>query len=214
VNLTLEVERENRPSVKIHMDVEPNTCPADKTFVSCLHHYNGFYEPSTARFFVKAIREGDYIVDIGANIGYFSLLAAVLTGPTGHVLACEPLPANIEKLQANILCNSIFNIKLVTAPIWSREEEVTLYAHEDGRLASLGKLDSPSGELKLRATTLRKLWQAPPRILKIDAEGAELDILEGGDWLINPFHTPYVICEINEETAARTEMGDCIQVPT
>jgi predicted methyltransferase len=60
------------------------------------------YEPEVTAVFGRVLRPGDVVIDVGANVGWFTLLAASLVGPGGKVVACEPGPDNLAKLQANI----------------------------------------------------------------------------------------------------------------
>jgi predicted methyltransferase len=60
------------------------------------------YEPEVTAVFGRVSRPGDVVIDVGANVGWFTLLAASLVGPGGKVVVCEPGPDNLAKLQANI----------------------------------------------------------------------------------------------------------------
>src|ERR1051326_5056422 len=71
------------------------------------------YEPPVTDIFLEYVHAGANVLDIGANIGYFSLLAASLVGPSGSVLACEPLLANIKVLAANRIANGFNNIEVL-----------------------------------------------------------------------------------------------------
>ena len=62
----------------------------------------GTAEPDVVRFFEQTIQPGDTVFDLGANVGYFTLIAAALTGPDGRVVAYEPIPANAAALRRNV----------------------------------------------------------------------------------------------------------------
>lgn len=70
----------------------------------------GLYEPHVTRHFLRSIRSGATIVDIGANIGWYSMLAASAVGSQGAVHAFEPLPANVQNLLANVRLNQYAHI--------------------------------------------------------------------------------------------------------
>lgn len=76
-------------------------------------YYWRCYEPNETWAIRKILRPGDIFIDIGANIGYFSVLAARLVGPTGRVFAFEPVPPTVERLRHNIKINGVNNITIV-----------------------------------------------------------------------------------------------------
>ena len=71
------------------------------------------YEPETVHEFLNVLQQGDVVVDVGAHIGFYSLLAADKVGEKGHVYAFEPAPATFEILNANISINAFDNITAV-----------------------------------------------------------------------------------------------------
>ena len=139
----------------------------------------GSYEPEQTQAFQKIIRPGDVIFDVGAHYGYYTLLCSTLAGPNGKVFAFEPSPGNIPRLQKHIRLNHCDNVTVL---------EVALSDHEgrarfDNRAGSGTGHLSPSGRIEVPITTLDTLstpWPAP-NVVKIDCEGAEVEVLRGSE---------------------------------
>lgn len=186
--------------IAFKLDLEHDSVP-DQSIVYCLNHL-GTCEPEVCHLMVRAIRPGDTVADIGANVGWFSLFMEQLVGPEGRVMAFEPCPQNIAKFEANFKLNKLAP-RLVTAPLWSSEADVTLWMGNDGGLASLGRSQEALGALKLRSTTLAGQCEPLPRFIKLDAEGAEHRILIGAGARLWPACTAYVVCELNEAALGR-----------
>jgi len=88
---------------------------------------NGEYEPVETKLILELVKPGAAILDIGANIGYYSLLFAKLTGPSGQVFAFEPDPYSYDLLQQNILENGYTNIFAFQLGVSDQNEELVLY---------------------------------------------------------------------------------------
>lgn len=149
------------------------------------------YERATTDLFKQLLRPGMVFVDVGANIGYFSLLAAKLVGTEGKVYAFEPEPGNHGLLRKNIELNSYSNIQAIRKAVSNKSETTQLF---------LSALDSGSHSLyseaargvnesvQVTTTTLDSFLAAEAwpgiDLVKIDVEGAELGVLEGMESLI------------------------------
>jgi FkbM family methyltransferase len=72
--------------------------------------FRGNFEPATSKIFKLILKEGDRVIDVGANVGYFSLLASSIVKDSGKVFSFEPDPKNMKSLNANILLNGFNNI--------------------------------------------------------------------------------------------------------
>ncbi|MBF0305687.1 MAG: FkbM family methyltransferase [Alphaproteobacteria bacterium] len=175
------------------------------------HIVNGMhYEPDVAALVLAALRPGDTFVDVGANIGYFTCLAAALAGPGGRVVSIEPSPANLPHLRHNLAVNGFGNVTLVPVAVSNQPGEVDFWINDrDGGGSALwdpkafpGNAPNQARHVRLRATTLDDLavehgFSAGVRIIKIDTEGAEALILSGAASLLDPARTPFVICELH-----------------
>ncbi|MER2599899.1 MAG: FkbM family methyltransferase [Caldilineales bacterium] len=141
----------------------------------------GSYEADKQRLFSRLIQPGMVIYDAGAHVGFYTLLAAHLTGPRGHVLAIEPSPRNQALLQRHIALNGYGDrVTLLAAAL--AEQSGTLRFATAGEQAYQGHL-SAQGELTVQAVTLDELAASgetpPPHLIKMDVEGAELNALRG-----------------------------------
>src|SRR3989344_942009 len=87
----------------------------------------GVYEPSQTELIKQEVKEGDTVLDIGANIGYYTLIFAKLVGPRGKVYAFEPDPKNFSLLKKNIKINSYDNVVLINKAISDKTEKIKLY---------------------------------------------------------------------------------------
>lgn len=175
---------------------------ADRNMLYCLQRLNAC-EPEVMHVMARTLRPGDYAVDAGANIGFFTLFMSLLVGEEGGVLSCEPAPANQIKLEANLKLNRITNAATIYSPLWSVDNEsVKLHVAEDSGVNSLRPNVETIGAIKCRTVTLNALLRLKiPRLIKIDVEGAEQHVIEGlGDLL---GEVPYIICELNEPALGR-----------
>jgi FkbM family methyltransferase len=138
----------------------------------------GCYEPHVQRLFVREIQRGGVFYDVGANAGFYSLLASVLIDP-GKVLAFEPLPANVSYLRQHLDLNRRTNVAVLEMAICDQKGEA-FFEEEETR--SMGRL-SQQGSLRVRTSSLDSLLQAseipPPDYIKMDIEGTELRALRG-----------------------------------
>lgn len=161
----------------------------------------GDYEEPTAKTMASLIGPGDACVDIGANIGFFTLLMSRRVGPGGAVWSFEPSPATRARLMRNVELNRAGNVTL-------REEAVS---DIDGQSLFFGGTDHHSGTAGLRpmsdaaasfpVQTCRLATCLPagfkPRLIKIDIEGAEFNALKGMVDLLSTHH-PDLIIELTD----------------
>ncbi|MEJ5384298.1 MAG: FkbM family methyltransferase [Fimbriimonadales bacterium] len=156
----------------------------------------GKYEQEFFKAFKQSIKRGMVVYDVGAHWGFYSLIAARLTGVSGQVIAFEPLPNNIQILRKNLIANKIRNVSLIEAAV---AEQDGLARFDPGDDTGLGHLSS-EGSLEVRVVSLDSLWEKkeipPPAVIKIDVEGAEELVLKGAQQLLTRFH-PTLLIEIH-----------------
>lgn len=159
------------------------------------------YEFETSMVAIGALREGDIAIDIGAHIGYFSLLFRLLVGASGTVFAFEPMPDTYRRLLHNIIRNCFTNVLPLPLAIADQEGSAKFFfnSRNEGESSLLEIGDSPSCEVQV--TNLDRMFAdilpTRPRLLKIDAEGVEVLILKGGQSWFRNFGPDIIICEIN-----------------
>jgi FkbM family methyltransferase len=156
------------------------------------HFFNATpFEPGLAAFVGGWLRPGDTFVDAGANHGFFSLLAATLVGPQGHVYAFEPHPEARERLERHLIENGLAS-RVAVSPfaLSDRTGTATMHQSHHTALASLVPAHSPvrhqvafGNPFEVGITTF-DAWRAGQRpghirLMKIDVEGAEALVLQG-----------------------------------
>lgn len=157
------------------------------------------YEPHVTEAMKAVLRKGNYFVDIGANVGYFSMLGASLVGAGGAVDAIEPNPDNIKLLKASALENRFENINLVQAALSDRVEVLAL--HRDNSNGAVGVVPTDAVGRVLASETVQALRfddivrnGRPVDVIKIDVEGFEYRALKGAERTIRE-HKPAILSE-------------------
>ncbi|MGH9403051.1 MAG: FkbM family methyltransferase [Terriglobia bacterium] len=168
---------------------------------------NGEWEPSITAFLLDSIKPGMTMVDIGANIGYFTLLAASAVGEKGTVYAFEPLPRNYELLQRNVIVNW-YSGRVRCFPYALLDQSKQIDLHTTSSMPSSSSLFLTDVEgvpvhlsdaVSIRAKTLDEMVRERVDLMKIDAEGSEPFIFEGmkdvlarspGVKIVMEFHIP------------------------
>lgn len=139
----------------------------------------GSYEPEQTALFEELIKPGAVVFDIGAHAGYYSLLAGVLTGPAGKVVAFEPNPKNHFYLKEHMRLNDCRNVMVVESAVGDREGEASFAfgpGSGTGKVAEGGKLTVSM----VRLDDFARQHNLRPHFLKIDVEGGEAAVLKGG----------------------------------
>ena len=162
---------------------------------------NGNYEIGETEFCLARLRPGMTVFDVGAHIGLYTLLFARQVGPGGRVHAFEPEPRNREQLLVNLAINRCDNVTVNPLAVFSKTQPVTLniYSATGNALHTLrqapinnhlepGRTLMPERQATVQATSLddycREHGIENIDYLKIDVEGAELDVLHGARGLL------------------------------
>lgn len=163
----------------------------------------GRYEPGTTRLFEEVVKPGMAVIDIGAHVGYYTLLAARQVGPTGRVFAFEPDQVNHELLQKNIRLNYYENVEVARIAVSDRVGWSPLYltALDSGRNSMYHHGLRERGSVIVETTTIDSFLESKdwPRVdlIKIDVEGAELTVLDGMTQLLRRSDELKMIVEFN-----------------
>ncbi len=165
----------------------------------------GTYEPELQSAIRQLISPGATVYDVGANIGYVSLLLAKQVGPTGQVFAFEPLPANLERIRQNLALNALTNVTIIPAAVTDQNGEVAFYVHDS---VGMGKAAGSAGrstalyraEIRVPALALDEFifgqGNPPPQAVKMDIEGGEVLALPGMRRALEQFH-PLMLLELH-----------------
>ncbi|MCU1291465.1 MAG: FkbM family methyltransferase [Bryobacterales bacterium] len=149
-------------------------------------YYFGCWEPQVEAVIADCLRPGDTFIDVGANIGYFTLFGAKRVGNKGHVVAIEASSSTFERLRGNVERNAASGIvRLVHAAAADRELTVVLHPgpEDNSGMASMIRDNGGQENETVLAKTLGALLTEEEiesaRLIKIDVEGAESLVIEG-----------------------------------
>jgi FkbM family methyltransferase len=148
-------------------------------------YINGTYEPKLQSAIAEYLQPGMVFYDVGANAGFFSILASELVGQTGRVIAFEPHPKTVKQLNAQIAINNAKNIDIVRSAVCNKIGYAEFSDDTTSVGASLG--ESSARTITVKTTTLDQEAERrpPPSLIKIDVEGAEIDVICGARRLIS-----------------------------
>ncbi|HEV3145976.1 MAG TPA: FkbM family methyltransferase [Gemmataceae bacterium] len=161
--------------------VEPNDLIGRYIF------YQGVWEGPTTKHFIEGLRPGDTVLDVGANIGQYSVLAGQKVGPQGQVFAVEPAALARDMLQRNLDLNQLRNVTILPFAAWDSDTILYLSSGAAGNSGaaevSCAAAPADSGAIAIPARqlgpALREAGCERIDVIKIDIEGAELPALRG-----------------------------------
>lgn len=170
-------------------------------------YFFGVWDARTTGFLTQNVKPGDVFIDIGANIGYFSLLVSELTGNEGTVHAFEPVHRVADRFSENISRNGIKNIRLNRKAVYSRTGTIKLYlsSPENMGMSSIHHHDKETGEVQEASSVSLDEYAEEFGItrvdfIKIDIEGSEAEALKGMAATLQKYK-PILIMEVNAGTA-------------
>ncbi|MGA2806276.1 MAG: FkbM family methyltransferase [Acidimicrobiales bacterium] len=180
------------------------TLPSD--FGRCLW-VAGCFEPNETAFLASVLRPGMTFIDIGANIGLYTLLAAHLVAPGDTVVAVEPSPREQVSLRRNLAVNGQLAVRVRTEALGRADGTATLHV-TDASHSGQNTLGAPVyartkviDEIEVRVTTFDRLVNEEGLeridVVKIDVEGAEELVLQGGEASLRRFR-PLVLLELQD----------------
>jgi FkbM family methyltransferase len=161
------------------------------------------YEPHITALFRDRVRPGMHVLDIGANIGYYTMLSASLVGPSGSVTAIEPNPDSVRLLEASRRANSFDNVTVLQLAA-GRERGLLVLHGSYGNVMTSAAPDEATALINSTTVPSFKVDDLIPRdkkidFVKIDVEGAEYNALLGASELIKRCH-PTIVSEFSPST--------------
>jgi FkbM family methyltransferase len=167
--------------------------------------YFGF-EKKEQLFIATVLKEGDYFIDIGANIGLFTLIAADVVGPNGRVIAFEPTPKTYNRLLTNIELNAFDNIDVYNIGLSSSAQKLQFNISNNGYDAwnsfAASNFSVLNEQIMVDVSTLdfelTKYDKSKIRLVKIDVEGWEKFVLNGGVDFLKKY-SPQLLIEFTEQ---------------
>jgi len=181
------------------------------------HLASGTYEPYTLDLFRSAIRPGSLVVDGGAHIGLFSVVACALLRGQGTLIAVEADPYNIRALQFNLRQCGCTNARVIRAAVWRTEGEAPFFVSR-GTIGSSLAVRPDFGMVRAtRARTvsidgLTREVVAPEIVVKLDVEGAEVEALEGMEALLREARQVVLLVEVNPGAQAQAGHSDTLLI--
>lgn len=212
------MSRSGMPEISVNMNIgdrqltmifDPDL-PVHNSILANLQNM-GAYEPGTQFFFMRVLRKGDVFFDVGAHVGYFTMIAAAMVGDSGKVVSVEPIEENFRMLSRNIEVNNLPYVHAVRSVISGTDGDIEFHHNldNDGGHAlwkpslhpeNKRSRDTPKAEI-LPSMTMRALLEKFEcdhiRAMKIDTEGAEKMILESGEDFFRGGGADFIVAEVN-----------------
>jgi FkbM family methyltransferase len=190
-------------------------------------YFQGEVEPEVQAALQKYLKPGMTVFDVGANIGFFSLLAAKLVGPGGRVVAFEADPEIAARLRENLTRNSGAPVMVEELAVWSMSQPV-FFARADTEVSpdrglghvvddahteqeNRGAATAPA-TIRVEAVSLDEYVKgvAAPDFIKCDVEGAEVEVFRGAQKLLS-IKRPIILCEMHGEAHRRVLLEEFVR---
>jgi FkbM family methyltransferase len=152
----------------------------------------GSFERAEIDFLQRNVRPDSIVIDVGANVGYFTVALAQIVKEGGRVIACEPEPDNLKRLRENLALNRLHNVEVVPTAVGEYDGMTTLYLGDEsvyhttavgGERLPITATHETGDALSVRLAKLDTLWKERgcPEVsfMKIDVEGTELNVFKG-----------------------------------
>jgi FkbM family methyltransferase len=175
------------------------TFPQNRDFIT------GLSEIPVQNALARHLPRGGTFYDVGANVGFFSLISARMVGPSGNVYAFEPVAANVKAVRANAGANSFHNVHVFEVAVSNAPgaQELLLTDWDGGGMLETSAVPaaSPTGRVCVSVVVLDDFIRAqkllPPTFVKIDVEGVEFEVLQGMSRTLAE-HKPVLLYEIDD----------------
>lgn len=168
-------------------------------------YYYGFFEANLTNFFINFLQEGDIFFDVGAHVGFYSVLNSNLVGPTGHIHSFEPTPRTFKSLEQNV--STKHNVTVNNRAVMDHEAEIE-FVDYGPKYSAFNSFQKRTGDemaflaaaekIQVKTISLDSYCQEKnltPTLIKIDAEGAEHIILKAMDVVLRT-SKPIVTIEV------------------
>jgi FkbM family methyltransferase len=174
----------------------------------------GTSEPAVQRELATVLHPGAVFWDVGANVGFFTVMGARLVGPTGRVVAFEPVPDSARAIKRNAERNAMSNVTVIACAACAVTGAAMLsFGGEStqARLVATAAADPGARTLRVSGVRLDEAASAfgvpEPDVVKIDVEGAECDVIRGMVEVMRR-HRPIILAEMHGRNA---EFADLLQ---
>ncbi len=168
------------------------------------YYWTGTYEPEVQRTLANLLHPGDVVWDVGTHAGFLTALASRLVGSDGDVVAFEPLPANIDRLERLVRANRLSNVRIRPVALAERAGRARFHVASSTSMGSLAPIVATAdiqvstSSLDAELETLRR-----PALVKIDVEGGEAAVLAGATRLLSEVRPRLLIELLSREALDR-----------
>ncbi len=168
----------------------------------------GWFEAQEQAFLWLYLRDGDTVIDCGAHVGLFSILAGRAIGPRGRLIAFEPAPTTASLLRSNLQSNQLTDAVVIESAVADQPGTLKLHRHGEGRSAYNSLCEAgDDGGIDVTVTSLDRVIVEQNiehvDFLKIDVEGFEPSVWRGAAASIQAAKLPLVMIEFTEENLQR-----------
>jgi len=164
-----------------------STQPAERWLL-----YSGNYQPALTAALKEYVKPGAYCLDVGANLGFYTVMFAQWAGQTGHVVGFEANPTMVQRAQKNIDLNQFAHAEVVNAAVHNKAETIAFFVSSSPGKSSINAIDNPVEKIVMQSITLddfviARRW---PRLdlIKIDIEGNDCNAILGASRILAQFH--------------------------
>lgn len=172
----------------------------------------GTSDPELQQILQMLVRPGSVVYDVGANVGFLTVVAARLTGPSGRVCAFEPFPANLKCLEHNIQLNAFDHVMAREVALADHDGTAAFLMSSNSTFGSLAgasaKVENQVGKTQVTVCRLDSIVKKDslqlPNLMKIDVEGAEASVLDGAVETIRKAR-PILLIELHGTNAVISE---------
>jgi FkbM family methyltransferase len=161
---------------------------------------------------LRELKPGLTFFDIGANVGFVTLIAARAVGPSGRVVAFEPVPENVAAIRENLALNGIDWVDVRETAVGLQSGSASLIVSDVSAFSRFADVSVPTGAretIEVPVEVVDELLSAgavpAPDVIKIDVEGAELQVIEGARQTLSA-HRPVILCEVHDCNAEYVEL--------
>lgn len=162
--------------------------------------WDGYYEKLPTKLFKEMVKKGGSVIDVGANIGYYSIIASELV-EGGNIVSFEPVSKTFKRLLVNVL--PLSNVKAHQVACGSDNGKINIYAFGDsisaGSRISSPEIDVPYTVEEVQMIKLDYFVDGKVDVVKIDVEGYELNVLKGMKKIISSNPNIKILLEVNND---------------
>lgn len=178
----------------------------------------GTYEGTTLVLMSKVLTQGDIFVDIGANIGLMTIKAALLVEEKGLVYAFEPEPSMFSRLEENVALNKLSNVRLRSIALGDQQTTQKIYRHAEKNIGTSSLIynegASPIAQIEVRRLddVIERERIGPIRLIKVDVEGFEKNVLKGARKLLTSTRPPILCIEMSKDVTRPNDEEDLKEI--